>query len=75
MAAPTVLPFSADAAATPTLGMPGTQIVNYIKRHWRGDLSLPVSHWVNGWLLGIGCMQIPTKSPADSEMMSPGDTR
>jgi serine/threonine protein phosphatase Stp1 len=23
----------------------------------------------------IGSMQIPTKSPADSEMMSPGDTR
>jgi hypothetical protein len=27
---------------------------NYIARHWRGDLSLPVSYWINGSLLGIG---------------------
>jgi hypothetical protein len=27
---------------------------NYIGRHWHGDLSLPVSYWINGWLLGIG---------------------
>lgn len=26
---------------------------NYIARHWRGELSLPVSFWVNGWLLDI----------------------
>lgn len=23
---------------------------NYLVRHWRGDLSLPLSYWVNGWL-------------------------
>ncbi len=28
--------------------------VKYITRHWRGDLSLPVSYWVNGQLFGIG---------------------
>jgi hypothetical protein len=56
MAAPTVLTFSADAAPTPTLDLPGTQIVNYIKRHWRGDLSLSLSYWINGWLLGIACI-------------------
>jgi hypothetical protein len=26
---------------------------NYIVRHWRGDLSLPVSYWVNGLLVTI----------------------
>lgn len=26
---------------------------NYIARHWRGDLSLPVSYWVNGFLGNI----------------------
>jgi hypothetical protein len=54
MAAPAILPFSPDGAATPTLDVPGTTIVDYIKRHWRGDLSLPFSYWINGWLLGIG---------------------
>jgi hypothetical protein len=27
---------------------------SYFIRHWRGDLSLPVSYWVNGTLLSIG---------------------
>jgi hypothetical protein len=26
---------------------------NYIIRHWRGDLSLPVSFWINGTLLTV----------------------
>ncbi|MGJ4998411.1 RDD family protein [Bradyrhizobium sp. HKCCYLS3077] len=26
---------------------------NYIMRHWRGQLSLPLSYWVNGTLLGF----------------------
>src|SRR5689334_12574412 len=25
---------------------------NYFTRHWRGELSLPVSYWVNGILTG-----------------------
>jgi hypothetical protein len=27
--------------------------MNYISRHWRGELSLPVSYWINGFLLSI----------------------
>jgi hypothetical protein len=27
--------------------------MNYISRHWRGDLSLPISYWINGFLLSI----------------------
>lgn len=26
---------------------------NYFRRHWDGDLSLPVSYWVNGSLAGV----------------------
>jgi hypothetical protein len=26
---------------------------NYLRRHWAGHLSLPVSYWVNGFLLSI----------------------
>jgi hypothetical protein len=25
----------------------------YLVRHWRGDLSLPLSYWLNGWLANI----------------------
>ena len=34
-------------------GWPRTE-GSYIGRHWNGDLSLPVSYWVNGVLLSIG---------------------
>lgn len=27
---------------------------NYFVRHWRGELSLPISYWINGSLLGVG---------------------
>ena len=27
---------------------------SYIARHWRGELSLPRSYWINGLLLNIG---------------------
>jgi hypothetical protein len=27
--------------------------IDYISRHWRGELSLPVSYWINGFLLSI----------------------
>jgi hypothetical protein len=26
---------------------------NYVSRHWRGELSLPVSYWVNGWIVAV----------------------
>lgn len=29
---------------------------NYFVRHWRGQLSLPVSYWVNGWLVTVLCV-------------------
>jgi hypothetical protein len=33
---------------------PASRSRNYIMRHWRGELSLPISYWVNGSLLGVG---------------------
>lgn len=29
---------------------------NYFLRHWRGQLSLPVSYWINGSLLGVALL-------------------
>ena len=31
---------------------------NYFARHWRGELSLPVSYWVNGFLAGIAAAML-----------------
>jgi hypothetical protein len=31
---------------------------NYFARHWRGELSLPVSFWINGILAGIATLSI-----------------
>ena len=28
--------------------------MNYIRKHWRGELSLPISFWINFVLLNIG---------------------
>jgi hypothetical protein len=33
--------------------LPGPQTGNYFARHWRGELSLPMSYWVNGVVLGV----------------------
>ena len=30
-----------------------TPRASYLVRHWRGDLSLPLSYWINGWLATI----------------------
>jgi hypothetical protein len=38
------------AAGLPHASSPGG---NFLARHWRGDLSLPVSYWVNTFLLSI----------------------
>src|SRR5208282_6161526 len=45
-----------DAVNEPATDVSSTRIerTNYIVRHWRGDLSLPVSYWINGWLLSTG---------------------
>ncbi|HWL19427.1 MAG TPA: hypothetical protein VNS33_07170 [Bradyrhizobium sp.] len=42
---------AASGALPPPLPPPGWQ--NYFARHWRGELSLPVSYWVNGTLGGL----------------------
>ena len=33
--------------------LPPQQSQNYFLRHWRGELSLPMSYWVNGAVLGL----------------------
>jgi len=33
---------------------------NYIARHWRGELSLPISYWINGFLANITIVIIAT---------------
>jgi hypothetical protein len=33
-----------------------SQRANYLVRHWRGGLSLPVAYWVNGSLLGMAAL-------------------
>ena len=38
-----------DAAAPP----PTSRAKNYLLRHWRGQCSLAVSYWINGWLAVI----------------------
>jgi hypothetical protein len=42
---------AASGALPPPLPPRGWQ--NYFARHWRGELSLPVSYWVNGALGGL----------------------
>ncbi len=39
-----------DAAEAPSAKAPVPGKANYFVRHWRGELSLPVSYWVNGIL-------------------------
>jgi hypothetical protein len=31
---------------------------NYFARHWRGELSLPVSYWINGILAGVAAVLV-----------------
>jgi hypothetical protein len=63
--------FTVAAQATGETAMSiGTQTVardSYFKRHWRGELSLPRSYWINGfliWALGINllCVALLTAS-------------
>ena len=43
--------FSTPPALPPPLPPQGWQ--NYFARHWRGELSLPLSYWVNGSVIGL----------------------
>jgi hypothetical protein len=37
-----------DLAPPPVPGKPAQASSNYLVRHWRGELSLPMAYWVNG---------------------------
>jgi hypothetical protein len=51
---PRLLPeASAAYALPPPLLQQAIRSRNYIARHWRGELSLPVSYWLNGILGGV----------------------
>jgi hypothetical protein len=40
--------------------------MNYISRHWRGELSLPLSYWLNGFLLSISLYGLSASAVAAS---------
>jgi hypothetical protein len=44
------LPLTSHALPPP---LPPSGAQNYFARHWRGELSLPLSYWVNGTLCGV----------------------
>jgi hypothetical protein len=46
-----------EPGSVPTAG-PRHPRANYVMRHWRGELSLPVSYWVNG-ILGDAVILVP----------------
>jgi hypothetical protein len=54
---PKALPTPAASASPPPLPqpppLPKPQSQNYFARHWRGELSLPKSYWLNGILGGV----------------------
>ncbi|ALM82094.1 ATP-dependent Clp protease proteolytic subunit [Bordetella sp. N] len=49
--AASIAPAAADAAAAPTAAVPRRG--NYFLRHWRGQLSLWVTFWINGFVFGL----------------------
>jgi len=52
VAAPPPLSFIVPAPLPPPL--PRQRAQNFIARHWRGELSLPRSYWINHLVLGTG---------------------
>jgi hypothetical protein len=36
---------------------------SYFTRHWRGELSLPISYWLSGWLAGLASFVVLTIAP------------
>lgn len=39
--------------SNPTIVVVNTPRPSYFVRHWRGELSLPLSYWINGWIATI----------------------
>jgi len=52
LSAPHIMP-EASCARPPPLPRQASRSRNYVARHWRGELSLPVSYWLNGILGGV----------------------
>jgi len=46
-------PLPAESPCLPDQVSPETRRASYFARHWRGELSLPVSYWVNGFFLTV----------------------
>src|SRR5882757_2881822 len=46
--------------------------VGYIRRHWRGQLSLPVSYWVNGPVLWVGLLVAAFAGGVAVDVYAPG---
>ena len=42
-----------EAALPPSFPPQAVRSRNYLVRHWRGELSLPVSYWLNGTVSGV----------------------
>jgi hypothetical protein len=55
---PDPLRWAQDWAAKEPDGGAGSRRRNYFARHWRGELSLPVSYWINGILAGIATVLV-----------------
>lgn len=49
--APAAIAEAQVPVVTPTSSGKSSSRPNYLVRHWRGDLSLPVSYWINGSFL------------------------
>jgi len=47
-----------DRPAQQPIGNARRKRRNYFARHWRGELSLPVSYWINGILAGIATLSV-----------------
>ena len=70
-AAPTVAASAGAAPAGSAAAEPSTtDQTHYVVRHWRGDLSLPMSFWVNGILVSIGLQILSAPVAAVSEPIS-----
>jgi hypothetical protein len=54
-----------DGPIQPPAAGPEAKRANYFLRHWRGELSLPVSYWLNGWLANLVTIGVVTAIAAN----------